>query len=307
MNKYIGNIPAISDKERIVLSQKHVLVAGCGSIGAFVIEFLTRAGVGKITVADNDVIREIHWNSNPLVTNYTIGDTKLKAAENRIKSINKDVEFITFPSKIRQSTIATAVAGKDLVIDTLDRVHESRLLQDVCSVGNKVLIYGRAAGWKANVMTVTPASGSLERYFSNNFVLMSWKRTEFVAAYCASIICAEAVKSITGKQPGLANKMLYADLSEMSFNILAPEVKHIERGSVCIFLSKSIQSREIKVQIPQNTSLAELRSNSQADSESITLLNGEYVDPETYHDVILEEGDTVSFKVNVIAGKRQRQ
>ena len=38
------------------LSNKHVLIAGIGGVGGYVVENIVRAGVGKVTIIDNDVV-----------------------------------------------------------------------------------------------------------------------------------------------------------------------------------------------------------------------------------------------------------
>ena len=49
------NVPAVSQAEQLLLSRKKVLVIGCGGLGGYMIEYLTRLGIGDITAVDGDV------------------------------------------------------------------------------------------------------------------------------------------------------------------------------------------------------------------------------------------------------------
>ena len=44
------------------LRQAHVLVVGLGGVGAYAAEMIARAGVGRMTLADADVVNETNIN-----------------------------------------------------------------------------------------------------------------------------------------------------------------------------------------------------------------------------------------------------
>ena len=56
--RYSRNIPALSEADCITLQGKTAAVIGCGGLGGYLIEYLTRIGIGKIRCVDGDVFDE---------------------------------------------------------------------------------------------------------------------------------------------------------------------------------------------------------------------------------------------------------
>lgn len=70
------------------LASARVAVFGAGGVGGYVLEALTRAGVGAIDVIDNDKIDVTNINRQILAVHSTVGELKTDAAIRRIKDIN---------------------------------------------------------------------------------------------------------------------------------------------------------------------------------------------------------------------------
>ena len=60
--RYSRNLPAVSEEEQAVLARRRVLVAGCGGLGGYLIEYLARMGVGEITAVDGDLFEPSNLN-----------------------------------------------------------------------------------------------------------------------------------------------------------------------------------------------------------------------------------------------------
>ena len=66
--RYIRNVPALTEEECTRLRQKRICVVGCGGLGGFIIEFLSRVGVGYIRCIDGDVFDKTNLNRQILST-----------------------------------------------------------------------------------------------------------------------------------------------------------------------------------------------------------------------------------------------
>lgn len=105
------------------LQGSHVAVFGLGGVGGGVIEGLVRAGVGKFTIVDNDQICLSNLNRQIIATHQTIGQKKVQAAANRMRSINPDVEI-----ELRECFFLPETADEfdfsqyDYVVDAIDTV-----------------------------------------------------------------------------------------------------------------------------------------------------------------------------------------
>lgn len=70
------------------LRNTHVLILGIGGIGNFMAMALVAAGVGKITLADHDVVEETNLNRQVLFDENAIGQPKVEAAAARLRAMN---------------------------------------------------------------------------------------------------------------------------------------------------------------------------------------------------------------------------
>ena len=61
-SRYLKNENMLNRDENISLRQKKVAVVGCGGLGGYIIEQLSRIGVGHITIIDGDVFDETNLN-----------------------------------------------------------------------------------------------------------------------------------------------------------------------------------------------------------------------------------------------------
>ena len=131
------------------LNKSHVCVFGAGGVGGYAIEALARAGVGKITVVDNDKIAVSNINRQIIATFSNVGKLKVEAIKERLLDINPEINVIALPDFFSAET-----AGKydfssyDYVIDAIDTVSAKLLLAEKCKAANVPLISSMGAGNK---------------------------------------------------------------------------------------------------------------------------------------------------------------
>ena len=78
----------VKDEGLQKLEHSHVLVVGLGGVGAFVAEFLARAGVGHLTIVDGDVVDTTNKNRQLIALDSTIGKPKAELVAQRLRDIN---------------------------------------------------------------------------------------------------------------------------------------------------------------------------------------------------------------------------
>lgn len=122
------------------LAEKHILIAGVGGVGGYVAEAIARAGIGKITIIDNDVVDISNINRQLISNLENVGKTKVDEFSSRIKSINPDVELVSLPVFIDENNLGQLLANKpDYVIDCIDTI-ESKLALIIYCLKNKLKI-----------------------------------------------------------------------------------------------------------------------------------------------------------------------
>lgn len=215
--RYIRNIPSISEEQQLALADRSALVIGCGGLGGYVVEELARIGVGRITVADGDVFNESNLNRQLFSTSENIGLSKAGAAAERISLVNPDIDLTAITQFLTVSEIALLVEKADVVIDALDNVRDRLILEDICEEKGTCLVHGAVQGWNLQLGLSVPGSGLLHRLYGSSAHEVNDSPSSMTClcstvACCASMEVAEAVKVLTGQESKLSGKLFLMDL-----------------------------------------------------------------------------------------------
>lgn len=106
------------------LQNSHVLVAGVGGVGGFVIEALARAGVGKLTIVDHDSVSPSNLNRQIIALESTLGENKAVVMKNRINDINPACEVNTIQSFLHPEDMDELLGEEfDYVVDAIDSLN----------------------------------------------------------------------------------------------------------------------------------------------------------------------------------------
>jgi tRNA threonylcarbamoyladenosine dehydratase len=116
------------------LKNAHVLVAGLGGVGGYAAEQLCRAGIGKLTLVDNDTVHVSNINRQLIALTSTVDTFKCDAFRNRFEQINPEVQ-ITVLTKFIEGDYACQLLQKgkyDFVIDAIDTLTPKVDLLEAC-------------------------------------------------------------------------------------------------------------------------------------------------------------------------------
>lgn len=105
------------------LHKANILVVGLGGVGSYAAEFIARAGVNKMTIVDGDVFDETNKNRQLPALNSTIGKSKAKVLEARLRDINKDIELTVLEEFLSPERAYEIVSNDfDYVLDCIDSI-----------------------------------------------------------------------------------------------------------------------------------------------------------------------------------------
>lgn len=130
------------------LQSCHVAVFGLGGVGSYVVEALARAGVGKLTVVDCDVIDETNLNRQLFALHSTLGKSKTDVAAARIADINPRAEVFARRVRFDATTAAQFDFSFDYVVDAIDTVTSKLLLVEICRKNGAPIISCMGTGNK---------------------------------------------------------------------------------------------------------------------------------------------------------------
>jgi sulfur carrier protein ThiS adenylyltransferase len=146
-----------------VLKTKTVGIAGCGGLGSNCAVALARVGIGRLVLADFDLVQEDNLNRQFYFYDQ-IGMLKVAALKQNLFRINPDVRVNTFDIRLCQSDIIEIYSKCDVIVEAFDKPEMKYMILDTVHnhMAGKHLVMGVGmAGWGDNNMIRTRRSDNL--------------------------------------------------------------------------------------------------------------------------------------------------
>lgn len=132
------------------LKDSTVAVFGIGGVGSYVVEALTRSGIGKLIIIDGDDVATSNINRQLIADTTTIGIAKVDAAKNRLLAINPDLQIVTVNKFLTADSDFSFIDGCSYVADAIDTVSAKIKLVEYCKDRNIPIISAMGAGNKTD-------------------------------------------------------------------------------------------------------------------------------------------------------------
>jgi adenylyltransferase/sulfurtransferase len=127
------------------LLEAHALIVGAGGIGSPVIQYLAAAGVGRLTVVDDDTVSLSNLQRQTLFATRDVGSRKVVAAANFVQRMNPDVQLLPIDRRLDGGNAARLLDGIDVVIDGSDNL-ATRLIVADAALAARVPLVSAAVG-----------------------------------------------------------------------------------------------------------------------------------------------------------------
>lgn len=139
------------------LKQFTVGIAGAGGLGSNIAMHLTRVGIGKLIVADFDVVQESNLNRQ-FYFRHQLGIKKVDALKANLLAINPELRIEVYDTKLDAQSLAEIFRDVDVMVEAFDKAEMKEVIAEVFQTEypNIPLVMGNGmAGWgKSNDMRV---------------------------------------------------------------------------------------------------------------------------------------------------------
>ncbi|EBW3943207.1 HesA/MoeB/ThiF family protein [Salmonella enterica subsp. enterica serovar Emek] len=149
----LGDI-AIEGQQKLLAS--HVLIVGLGGLGSPAALYLAGAGIGTLTLADDDDVHLSNLQRQLLFTTDDIAHPKAQAAKLRLAQLNPGSKLIVLQQRLTGDVLKNAVAHADVVLDCTDNMATRQEINAACVALNTPLITASAVGFGGQLMVLTP-------------------------------------------------------------------------------------------------------------------------------------------------------
>jgi sulfur carrier protein ThiS adenylyltransferase len=124
------NVPGTFER----LQRKTVGVLGTGGLGTNVAVALTRAGVGRLILADPDRVELSNLNRQ-MFFRHQVGQLKINALAETLKHINPYISLVLHPERVTPSRLVPLFKTSDVLVEALDEAEEKSKLIEAWLVG----------------------------------------------------------------------------------------------------------------------------------------------------------------------------
>ena len=113
-------LPQVGGVGQRRLKAASVAVVGAGGIGSAVIPSLAGAGIGRLTIIDDDVVDRTNLQRQPIFRDDRVGQSKAQLAAEFVSSLNPNVKVVAVQQRLTSENAEAILQGHDLVIDGCD-------------------------------------------------------------------------------------------------------------------------------------------------------------------------------------------
>ncbi len=217
-------LPQIDFDGQQRLLDSHVLIIGLGGLGSPVALYLAAAGIGKLTLVDDDDVELSNLQRQIIHAEKDVGRAKVHSAADSVKAINSALQLDIKTSRLDRQALETVVDEVDVVVDCSDNFATRFLLNEVTQQYRTPLVSGAAIRMEGQVTVYDPRLGEHNCYqclYQNKGELQQSCSESGVLSpllgVIGSIQAVETVKLIAQFGESLAGRLLLIDATTMQW------------------------------------------------------------------------------------------
>ena len=222
----------IEGQEKLLAS--HALVIGAGGLGSPVGLYLGSAGVGHITVVDDDLVDATNLQRQIAHTLARVGQPKALSLSAAIAQINPDVTVTPLTQRADAALLDTLVAQADVVLDCCDNFETRQAVNLACVKHRKPLVSGSAIRMDGQVSvfdTTQPEAPCYACLFPPDTPPEETRCATMgvfapLVGIIGSVQAAEALKILSGMGSRMAGRLLLLDGRALSWTDIRIQRQH---------------------------------------------------------------------------------
>lgn len=203
------------------LKKASVLVIGAGGLGCPVLIYLSAMGVGRIGIMDGDLVKKSNLHRQILFGEQDLDKNKAMVACRVLESNNCHTKIDVFQENITKENAVNIIFEYDIVVDCSDNFPTRYLVNDICFLMNKPLVFAAINGFEGQVAVFNfKGSGNYRDLYPNMPAFGEVANCEdtgvlgVLAGIIGTMQAAEVIKIITGIGQPIVGSILNYDLRD---------------------------------------------------------------------------------------------
>jgi len=215
----------MNESRQASIIQSRVLIFGAGGLGVAAVSYLAGAGVGTITLVDQDRIEASNLHRQTIFRVADIGQYKAKVAASYVSERNPNCAMSGLTEFLDLQNLHELFEQHDLVLDCTDDQNFSRLLNALCLVTGKLAVFANAVKMEGQLFVLDPEInkpcfnclwpvGQPQGDSCNQLGVLGP-----VPGILGSFQALEAIRILVGYHSALQGRLLHCDFLSYEFSV----------------------------------------------------------------------------------------
>jgi len=220
-------LPQVGTGGQAKLKASRVFCVGAGGLGSPALLYLAAAGIGHLTIIDDDNIERSNLQRQILHSDEDVGTAKAESAMQRLRQLNPSISLEIHTERLTSQNAIERIKGHDIVIDGTDNIPTRYLVNDTCELLGIPWVYGSIFRFEGQVSVFNLDGGPTYRdLFPTPPPPESVPSCEeggvlgVLPGVIGSIQATEAIKILVGIGQPLRGKLLIYDALDMTMRSL---------------------------------------------------------------------------------------
>lgn len=227
----------IEGQEKLLAA--HALIIGAGGLGSPAAFYLASAGIGTITLVDDDTVDLTNLQRQILHTTERVGRPKADSGKQTLEDINPSINIVALKERVSGERLNELVRNASVVLDCSDNFATRHAINRACVANRVPLVSGAAIKFDGQISVFDPRGGNAPCY-----ACLFPEDQEFEEVNCGtmgvfaplvgiigSMQAAEALKLVAGIGESLAGRLLLLDARTMEWSSI--KIARNAKCSVC--------------------------------------------------------------------------
>lgn len=215
---------------QVALLNARVAVVGAGGLGSPIIQYLAAAGLGRLTIIDDDAVSLSNLQRQTLFATADVGRPKVLVAAERVAAMNPDVAVATHAVRLDAGNARDLLAGHDVIADGCDNFATRALVSDAAV----------ALGAPLVAAAMGPFEGQLGVFMGHLPGESCWRCFAGAAADRPGATCAD--EGVLGALPGVVGAMAALEVLRLVTGFGTPQT-----GRLTLYDALGQRMRTLKV------------------------------------------------------------
>ncbi|MBO9498897.1 MAG: HesA/MoeB/ThiF family protein [Novosphingobium sp.] len=144
-------LPEIGGTGQLALAKAHVALVGVGGIGSPALQYLAAAGIGKLTLIDDDRVDASNLQRQTIFAETDLGQLKAERAEEWVARFDPALQVQAVAIRVTAENASALIQGADLVLDGCDNFATRLAVSDACVAAGVPLVSAAVGRFQGQV------------------------------------------------------------------------------------------------------------------------------------------------------------